>query len=131
MCPDRDTAFETIYRVIRLYIPDTLYKYYSLTDDTELNKKKFETLQNNKIFICEAKYLNDPFDNKAYYYNHKKLKIYVVLKKYNGRLIDDFSSYNQVTALTSNKVNSLPMWTHYSNNHQGFCISCEMSNDKN
>lgn len=28
-----------------MYIPDTLYKFYSLTDDEVLNKEKFVTLQ--------------------------------------------------------------------------------------
>ncbi len=39
------TIFEQIYKVTRMYIPDTLYKFYSLTDDEVLNKEKFVTLQ--------------------------------------------------------------------------------------
>ena len=35
------TIFEQIYKVTRMYIPDTLYKFYSLTDDEVLNKEKF------------------------------------------------------------------------------------------
>ena len=27
----QDEIFKTIYRVVRMYLPDTLYKYYSLT----------------------------------------------------------------------------------------------------
>ena len=34
-------TFDALYRVTRLYIPDTLYKYFSLTNDEALNKKKF------------------------------------------------------------------------------------------
>ena len=30
-------AFQTVYKVTRQYIPNTLYKYGSLTDDAELN----------------------------------------------------------------------------------------------
>ena len=131
MFPDKNIAFTAVYKVMRMYVPDTLYKYYSLTDNIQLNEQKFETLQQNKIFTCEAKYLNDPFDNKAYFYNHNKLKKYDELKEHDGRLIEDFSSFSKVTALTSNKVNSMPMWAQYSNNHQGFCISYEMQNEKN
>lgn len=129
--PDRSLAFSVIYKVMRLYIPDTLYKYYSLTDNINLNEQKFETLQNKKIYTCEAKYLNDPFDNKAYFYNNNELKKYEVLKEHDGRLIEDFSMFSKVTALTSNKINSMPMWAHYSNNHQGFCVSYDMRSKEN
>ena len=67
MFPDKNIAFTAVYKVMRMYVPDTLYKYYSLTDNIQLNEQKFETLQQNKIFTCEAKYLNDPFDNIAYF----------------------------------------------------------------
>lgn len=62
--PDKNITFKAIYKVMRMYIPDTLYKYYSLTDDVNLNNQKFDTLLNKKIFMSESKYLNDPFDNK-------------------------------------------------------------------
>lgn len=131
MFPDKNIAFDAIYKVMRYYLPDTLYKYYSLTDNISLNEQKFETLQQEKIFTCEAKFLNDPFDNKAYYYDNHKLKKFDVLKEHEGFLIDDFSSFSKVTALTSNKTNSMPMWAHYSNNHQGFCVSYDMKDERN
>lgn len=127
----RYNIFESVYKATRMYIPDTLYKYYSLTDNIQLNEQKFDTLHQKKIYTSEAKYLNDPFDNKAYFYNHKELNKYEVLKEYDGRLIDDFSSFTKVAALTSNKINSMPMWAHYSNNHQGFCVSYGMEDKEN
>lgn len=129
--PDKNIAFKSIYSIMQLYVPETLYKYYSLTDDVKLNEQKFETLNKSMIFTNEAKWLNDPFDNKAYYYNHNKLKKYTNLKEHDGRLIDDFSSFSKVAALTSNEVNSMPMWAHYSNNHQGFCVSYDMKEERN
>ena len=50
----QDEIFKSIYRVVRLYLPDTLYKYYSLTDDQELNTKKLETLMSKKIFLSDG-----------------------------------------------------------------------------
>lgn len=123
---DKNIAFESIYKVTRLHIPDTLFKYYSLTDDIGLNERKLETLLQKKIFLSDAKYMNDPFDNKAYFYNYNELIKYERLAEHDGRLIDDFSSFSKITALTSNQVNSMPMWAHYANNHNGFCISYDM-----
>lgn len=125
----QDEIFKAIYRVVRLYLPDTLYKYYSLTDDQELNAKKLETLMSKKIFLSDIKDFNDPFDSKAFYYDPECLKIYPVLNQCEGKLIDDFTTYIKSASLTANDVQSMPMWAHYAGNHTGFCISYNMKNN--
>lgn len=55
----KDIIFQEIYKITRLYILDVLYKFFSLTEDTELNKKKLETLRQGKIFMADIKSLND------------------------------------------------------------------------
>lgn len=71
---NKDEVFKAIYKISRLHIPDTLFKYYSLTDNIDLNEQKLETLLQKKIFMSDVKYLNDPFDNKAFFYKTDKLK---------------------------------------------------------
>lgn len=112
-----------------MHIPDTLFKYCSLTDNIALNELKFESLLEKKIFMSDVKHLNDPFDNKAYFYDPSKLKKYDRLSSCDGKLVDDFSTFHKVTSLTSNNVNSMPMWAHYANNHTGFCISYDMKSN--
>ena len=126
-----NVGFEMLFGVIRLYIPDTLYKFYSLCDDLQLNEKKFSTLQRKQIFMSDIKDFNDPFDGKAFFYNPEKLTDIKWLKKCNGIPIDDFTSFVKGTALTKNDECSMPMWAHYSNNHQGFCVSYDMTNPDN
>lgn len=123
---NRDEVFKVIYKITRLHIPKTLFKYFSLTDSLSLNEQKLETLQQKKIFMSNAKDLNDPFDNKAYFYKPEVLKKYERLAEHGGKLIDDFSAFTKVSSLTSNNVNSMPMWAHYANNHAGFCVSYDM-----
>lgn len=125
------TTFNAIYKVTRLYIPNTLYKFCTLTNDQELNVKKFSTLQNKQIFMSDIKDFNDPFDGKAFYYNPDKLKDIKGLTQHNGKLIDDFTSFIKATSLTENDPNIMPMWAHYSNNHQGFCVAYDMKNPSN
>ena len=36
--------FKTIYQITRLHVPEVLYQYYSLSEDTKLNKLKLKTL---------------------------------------------------------------------------------------
>ena len=123
---NKNEVFKTIYKVTRLYIPDILFKYFSLTDNIDLNEQNLHTLEQKKIFMSDVRYLNDPFDNKAYFYKSDELKKYERLAKHDGKLIDDFSSFFKVSALTSNHINSMPMWAHYANNHAGFCVSYDM-----
>lgn len=126
---NRNEVFRCIYSITRLHIPDTLYKYYSLTNDISLNEQKIETLRQEKIFMSDAKYLNDPFDSKAYFYRPDDLKNQVVSHEFNGKVIEDFSIFAKVSALTSNDTNSMPMWAHYANNHMGYCVSYDMKNN--
>ncbi len=120
-------VFKTIWRVAQMHIPNVLYKYYSLSDDAELNEKKFQTLLDGKIFMSEIKDFNDPYDSKCFFYDSAKLADIERLKPHGGKIIDDFTTYIRGTALTENGVQSMPMWAHYSNNHSGFCVSYDMN----
>lgn len=120
-------VFKTIWRVAQMHIPNVLYKYYSLSDDAELNEKKFQTLTDGKIFMSEIKDFNDPYDSKCFFYDSAKLADIERLKPHGGKIIDDFTTYIRGTALTENGVQSMPMWAHYSNNHSGFCVSYDMN----
>lgn len=124
-------VFEALYPVIRLYIPNTLYKFCSLDDNEKLNKKKFKTLENKQIFMSSIKDFNDPFDCKASFYDSNQLARIKGLEHVGGKFIDDFTAFYLGTALTANDTNCMPMWAHYSNNHQGFCVSYDMKNSEN
>ena len=126
-----DVAFNALYPVTRLYIPDTLYKFYSLNNDQYLNKKKFNTLRNQQVFMSDIKDFNDPFDGKAFFYNPEELANIDRLKHVKGQIIEDFTSFHKGTALTENNTSCMPMWAHYANNHQGFCVSYDMHNPAN
>ena len=124
-------VFKTIFQVTRLYIPNILYKYFPLKDNEESNEKRFQALMNGKMYLSAVKDFNDPFDSKAFFYNPEVLKKYDRLKSCGGRLVDDFSSFQRVAALTANGVHSMPMWAHYANNHAGFCVSYDMTDRDN
>lgn len=128
---NKNEVFEILYRITRLHLPDTLFKFHSLTDDCALNELKLETLRSHKIYMSDVKDLNDPFDNKAFFYRPDALMKYEILAESKGKLIEDFTSYVKTASFTVNNVNSMPMWAHYSNNHTGYCISYDMKDKRN
>ena len=121
--------FKKIYQVVRLHVPDVLYKYYSLSENETLNMKKFQTLNDGKIFMSDIKDFNDPFDGKGFFYDADQLADIDRLKPHGGRMIDDFNSFIKGTCLTANGVQSMPMWAHYGSNHKGFCVSYDMNSN--
>lgn len=123
--------FKEIYKITRLYIPDSIYKYYSLTSDESLNQIKLDTLLDKKVYLAQSNSLNDPFEGKAIYYKNEVLMKYERLKQHNGRLIDDFSEYTRISSFSSAGINSMPMWAHYANNHAGYCVEYNTNNKEN
>lgn len=126
----RDEVFKALYKIIRLYIPDTVYKYYSLDVSEKRDEENLDTLYKGKVYMSEIKGFNDPFDGRAFFYNPKELENIERLKHCGGRLIDDFSEFVRVSCFTGNGVQSMPMWAHYANNHKGLCLKYKVNNKK-
>ena len=123
-------VFKNIYKVIRLYIPDELYKFSSLTEDKRTNEQKLQTLANKKIYLSSIDKFNDPFDSKAFFYLPATLNKYDQFKpEYREKILDNLIKYIRTTSLTENDIYSLPMWAHYSNNHKGYCVKYNMKNN--
>jgi hypothetical protein len=124
-------VFKTIYKITRLHIPKVVYKYMALNEDDNLNKLKFNSLSEHKIFLASPKRLNDPFEANAFFYRKESLAKIERLKRWEGRIIDDFGGYILLTSFTSLGVNSMPMWAHYTNNHSGFCVAYDTTISEN
>lgn len=129
--PTDGEIMRAIYKITRLHIPNILYKYYYLSEDEAENSIRLDTLREKKIYMADCKSLNDPFDNKAFFYKGEELEKYENLKEHKGRIIDDLSSFHRITCFTSNGINCMPMWAHYSNNHRGYCIAYDMNEKYN
>ena len=81
--------------------------------------------------MSDIKDFNDPFDGKAFFYDPKQLANIKRLQHIKGRIVEDFTTFHKGTALTENDTSCMPMWAHYSNNHQGFCVAYDMKNPAN
>lgn len=128
---NKEDVFKWIYEITRLYIPDVLFKYGSLTGDPDKDKIRFDTLRQEKVYLSAIDGFNDPFDSKAYFYRAEELMKYERLQHCGGRIIDDFSRFFRVACFTANGINSMPMWAHYASDHKGYCVSYDMKHEEN
>lgn len=128
---ERNVVFDSLYKITRVHIPEILYKYYSFTDDEELNNQKLNVLSNDKIYMSHITNFNDPFDSRSFYYDINESKILKKQAVTYKEIVDKIYTFNLSASFTANGFNSMPMWAHYSNNHQGFCVSYNMKQNEN
>ena len=106
-------------------VPDVLYKYISLDEfNDEENEKRFKTLSEKSVWCSKYNLLNDPFEFKGIYFDRNRL-----LEAFDPAIYDELEKTwlesFVISSFTSDK-NNMPMWAHYANNHQGFCIECSI-----
>ncbi len=109
-------------------IPKELYKYSGCTEEDK--EKKLKALREKNIWLCCAKYLNDPFEGLSLYidqhashrYGWKQAdvtKLYKVLKSLGeNMLIGSFAD--------SGLKEDMPLWAHYAQDHRGYCLQYEV-----
>lgn len=97
-----------IKKIIYSIIPKTLYKY------REFDKKgnNIDSIKNNYIYLSDPIKFNDPYDCGLTTCFSKDVKN--IVQETVFRLI-------RIAALSEVK-DSILMWSHYADNHKGFCI---------
>lgn len=113
-------------------VPKTLYKYIYLSDNIDENEKKINALENNQIWVSRYTNLNDPFEFGAMYIDDMKMKnegckndeIEITKLMY-----EEKKNLLRICSF-SERIQNMPMWAHYANNHKGFCVEYEVSDPK-
>jgi hypothetical protein len=108
------------------HIPSALYKYRHF----DKNGHSLNILKTDQLWISSPNSFNDPFDCGFTFNYGKPNQIDETIKKivddaYEKFLISDLNntSKNRIFVISfSGKNDSLPMWSHYADNHKGFCI---------
>lgn len=96
-------------RIVENSRSNMLYKYRAGTLNDILN------LSNNKLPFCSASMLNDPFE--------------CTYKSNLGELDNDIEKERKERKICSfsERKDNILMWSHYANNHKGFCIEYKFS----
>lgn len=113
-------------------MPDYVYKFISLTEernnnDVSENEKRFKSLSENKVWFSLRTALNDPYEMKGLYFDRSRLLQYGISQEYVDQL-EEIMYNTALASFTGNIEDNLPMWAHYSNNHQGYAIKYRVTN---
>ncbi len=99
-----------------------LYKYRDISGESFINTQ--DIFVNQRLYLSELKYLNDPNESIA------EIQINNPLKEY-GNLLEERNRKNgtRVFSLSETQRSSL-MWSHYAASHTGICIAFDLSDWK-
>ena len=107
--------------------PNKIYKFCSLSvgGDESLDRKKLQTLSNNKIWMSDRSVLNDPFEGQYTYIpsDNKKAKHPLEIK-FEEHLAKEGLAYIQ-SSFSYDYQNNL-MWGHYANGCRGYCVEYKL-----
>lgn len=124
---------EKAYKHKHENIPKKLYKFQPF------HENRLDTVFNNKLWFTLPKDMNDPFDSKGMCWNSEEIEVFFKEKIIKDN-IDKFESIDTIVkglisslrdnmkiTCFSEEVFSMPMWSHYADNHKGFCIEYNFS----
>lgn len=125
---------EKAYRYKHINIPKGLYKYQPFEE------QRISTLIDKKLWFTIPKEMNDPFDSRGMYWDSEEIERFL-REKISDNKIREFSSIDDIVnggisslrdnikiTCFSEELFSMPMWSHYANNHTGFCIEYNFAN---
>ena len=128
---DKLELFLYLTAIARAYVPNTLTKFYSLSEDQDMNQKKLATLEKSCVFLSNPKNLNDPFDCGCAYYDFENRPQSTTATQMIEQNMALLPSNICICSFTGCGVQSMPMWAHYSNNHKGFCVEYDKTLKQN
>lgn len=109
-------------------IPTKLIKFIWLDgNSTEDDKKKLASLEKKEIWFAHISKVNDPYEFKGMMLDKNKFRN----AGYSEKLISEYEkgfTFDEwgITCLSGNKVDYLPMWAYYTNEHQGYCVEYDV-----
>ncbi|MCM1508886.1 MAG: DUF2971 domain-containing protein [Ruminococcus flavefaciens] len=120
------------------FVPDYLYKFFSLYDIescnanqyfSDENEKRFNTLENNQLWFALPDTQNDPYEFKGMYFD--KISLKEIGFSDDALSVVESLIYNiPFCCFVNNSSENLPMWAHYANNHKGYCVKYRVDNKR-
>lgn len=108
-------------------VPDYLYKFVWLDNNGELNEKKLSSLEKGEIWFSSRDAVNDPFEFAGIYIDKSKMRDNGWESDFIEIIKNDILNSLFLASFTSNMSDNIPMWAHYANKSEGFCVKYEVN----
>ncbi len=109
-------------------IPRSLYKYTGFSPQDKI--QRLNDLRSKKVWLCYAKYLNDPFEGLSLYIDKLKLEAHGWREGDIKTLYQGLKSLGDMMLVGSFAASGLqedmPLWAHYAYDHKGYCLEYEV-----
>ena len=102
-------------------IPDYVYKFFSLSESSEENEKRFDTLQSNQLWFAAPSKQNDPYEFKTMFLDKGKLHE-IGFSEESIAETEKLMLSVALCCFVGKSSDNMPMWAHYANQHQGYCV---------
>lgn len=110
-------------------IPEYLYKYQPLfIDNIAEDEKRLGALVNKQIWMASYRSLNDPYEFRGLSIDKELLN--GMDMGFVNQTLDIFRDYIRISCFSSEINRNIPLWSHYTNNHSGFCVKYKINNPK-
>lgn len=120
--------FLEAHNYISSFVPDYIYKYYSLFDDKEKDEQRLCSLREGSNWFAESSEQNDPFDMKQAYFDEEGFSKEDVDEV--NHILNHFQNHTLLCSFTGCNEYTLPMWATYANSHKGYCIRYKVEDKK-
>ena len=114
-------------------VQDYLYKFFPITSEKGKgmkDKRTFNMIKNNMVWISRVDYLNDPYEGKGISLDFDKFEKYGFPKKVVEYMENVFTEDVGLCCFSTQAKDNISMWAYYASCHKGFCIKYKV-NSKN
>lgn len=119
--------WEEVLEIKNESVPEKIYKYIPLfdekwTDYLKENNNRLTSLENQMVWASSPKKLNDPFELKALTLDTNRIEKAGWDIKLCQDVMNLFTNRIQICCFSNGYRKRIPLWSHYANNHQGYCV---------
>lgn len=93
-----------------------------------ISKYSLGDLVNRTITVCHPSVMNDPFDSPVMLWSDKKNLDNLCSEKNHVESYSKTFDYFRIRCFSMCSPKNILMWSHYADNHKGFCIKYRLSN---
>lgn len=127
---DKSEEYYKLYNYNKSFLKSDFegLKAVKLYSFRSISKYSLGDLVNRTITVCHPSVMNDPFDSPVMLWSDKKNLDNLCSEKNHVESYSKTFDYFRIRCFSMCSPKNILMWSHYADNHKGFCIKYRLSN---